>query len=76
VRRTDEAAGSDTPSILARIESDAQRGDVSAALSEMSKLPPEIRAPAESWIKKAQARAAALAAGRALTANALAGLSK
>jgi hypothetical protein len=49
---------------------------VSAALVELGKLPAEVRAPAEAWIKKAQSRAAALAAGRTLTAQALAGLSK
>jgi hypothetical protein len=76
IQRIEEAPGNDVPAILARIEGAASRGDVSATLVELGKLPPEVRAPAEAWIKKAQARAAALAAGRTLTAQALAGLSK
>ena len=76
IQRIEEAPGNNLPAILVRIEGAASRGDVSAALVELGKLPPEVRAPAEAWIKKAQARAAALAAGRTLAAQALADLSK
>jgi hypothetical protein len=76
VHRVDETPGNDVAAILARIATDADRADVSAALTELPKLPPEVRAPAEQWMKKAQARGAAVAAARALTAEGLAGLSK
>ena len=42
----------------------------------LEKLPPSERAPAESWIKQAQARTAAIDASRRLAADALAGLGK
>ena len=76
VHRTDERPGNDVAAIVARIDANAGRGDISAALDELAKLPADVRAPAEPWIKKAQARAAALAAARALTADALADVSK
>ena len=50
----------DVAAIVTRIEADAGRGELSAALAELAKLPADVRAPAEPWIKKAQARAAAL----------------
>jgi hypothetical protein len=76
VQRLDERPGNDAAAIVARIDADAGRGDLPSALAELAKLPADVRAPAELWIKKAQARAAALAAGRALTADALADVSK
>jgi hypothetical protein len=76
IQRIEEAQGNDVGAVLSRIAADAERGDVSAALAELGKLPPQVRAPAEAWIKKAQAREGALAAARALRTEALAGLSK
>jgi len=43
---------------------------------ELASLPEAARAPAAAWIKKAQARAAALDASRKLAADSLAGLGK
>jgi hypothetical protein len=76
IQRIEEVQGNEVGAVLSRIAADAERGDVSAALAELGKLPPQVRAPAEAWIKKAQAREGALAAARALRTEALAGLSK
>jgi hypothetical protein len=75
VRPVDEATGADA-SGGARIDALAAQGDLAGALVELVKLPPAERAPAESWIKQAQARAAAIDASRRLAADALAGLGK
>jgi hypothetical protein len=76
IRPLDEPAGTDVAAIVMRIEVKAVRGDVAGALAELAQLPPDVRAPAEPWIAKAQARAAALEASRRLAADALAGLGK
>jgi hypothetical protein len=76
IRRIEEVAGSDPTSVVARIEVKAAHGDLAGALAELTSLPEAARAPAEAWIKKAQARAAAVDAARKLSADALAGLSK
>ena len=68
----DEAPGDDLPTVITRVEVKAQRGDLAGALAELDKLPPGVRAPAQDWIAKAQARQAALAAGRAFAGKALA----
>jgi hypothetical protein len=75
VRPVDEAAPADATA-GARIDALAAQGDLAGALAELVKLPPAERAPAESWIKQAQARAAAIDASRRLAADALAGLGK
>jgi hypothetical protein len=46
------------------------------ALTELGNLPATVRAPAQAWISKAQARADALAASRAFATDALAALAK
>jgi len=76
IRPTEEAAGSDTSAILGRIDFRASQGDIAGALAELANLSPSARAPAEAWIKRAQARANAVASSRQLEANALASLSK
>jgi hypothetical protein len=76
IRRVDEAPGSDGAAIVARSEAKAARGDFAGAAAELGGLPPNARAPAEAWIKSAQARTAAIDASRRLAADALAGLSK
>src|SRR6185437_15555360 len=53
IQRIEEVQGNDVGAVLSRIAGDAERGDVSAALAELGKLPPQVRAPAEAWIKKA-----------------------
>ena len=76
VRPLEGAAGSDPAAVVARIELKAREADIAGALAELAALPPALRAPAQAWIAKAQARAAALAASRRLAADALAGLGK
>ncbi|HEX2351832.1 MAG TPA: hypothetical protein VHJ16_03560, partial [Xanthobacteraceae bacterium] len=76
IRRVDDVAGSDSAAIAARSEAKASRGDISGALAELAQLPPQARAPAEAWIKSAQARTAAIDASRRLAADALSGLGK
>jgi hypothetical protein len=70
------SAGSNGTSAIARINGDAARGDMTAALADLAELPGTTRAAAESWIKKAQAREAALAASQRVAADALASLGK
>jgi hypothetical protein len=76
IRRVDEPAGSDAGAIVARAEAKASRSDIAGALSELAQLPPDARAPAEAWIKSAQARIAAIDASRRLAADAMSGLAK
>ena len=76
VRPLEEVAGDDPPAIVSRIEVKAAQADLAGALAELAKLPPALRAPADAWIAKAQARAAAVEASRAFAAAALAGLGK
>jgi hypothetical protein len=45
-------------------------------LSELASLPEPVRAPAATWIGKAQARAAAVDASRRLAADAVTQLGK
>jgi hypothetical protein len=69
-------AGDDASSVIARINAAAARGDVAAALAEIAKLPDAPRAPVDAWVKKAQAREAAIAASQRIAAAALAALGK
>jgi hypothetical protein len=72
----DAPAGDDPRSVAMRINFDATRGDIGAALTDIAKLPDAAKAIAAPWVQKVQARNAAVAAGSQLTANALAALSK
>jgi hypothetical protein len=76
IRPIEEIAGDDPAAVIARLEIKGARGELAGALAEIDKLPPPIRAPAQTWIDKAQARAAALAASRRFAADALAALAK
>jgi hypothetical protein len=76
IRRVDEPAGSDAGAIVARAEAKVSRSDIAGAVSELAQLPPDARAPAETWIKSAQGRLAAIDASRRLAADALSGLGK
>ena len=76
VRPVGEAEGDAASGGVARAAGMAARDDLAGAVAELAKLPPSERAPAESWIKQAQARAAAIDASRRLAADALAGLGK
>jgi hypothetical protein len=74
IRPVGAAPGDDTAAVLARVEARAAQGDVAGALAELGKLPPSVRAPAQAWIGKAEARAKALEASRKLAADAIAAL--
>lgn len=63
------ATGSDPQAVIARVEQHAARGDIAAALTDLKSLPPRSRAPADGWIARAEARAAALQASRVLLAD-------
>ncbi len=66
--------GDDPSAVIARIDADAARGDIAAALAEIPHLPDAARLLAENWVKKAEAREAAIAASRRVAADALAAL--
>jgi hypothetical protein len=74
IRPIDDVPGDDPAAVLARIEAKAGHSDIAGALAEFAKLPPPIRAPAENWVRKAEARDAAVAASRRLAGEALAAL--
>lgn len=69
-------AGDDPASVIARINIDAARGDIAAALAGIARLPESARALAASWVKKAEAREAASAASRRIAADALAAIGR
>jgi hypothetical protein len=66
--------GDDPAAVIARIDGDAARADIATALSEIARLPAAARDIAEAWVKKAEARAAAMAASRQIVADALSAL--
>jgi len=74
IRPADEPAGDDPQSIVARIDDDARRADIPAALADLARLPAAVRAPAEPWIATVKARDAARAAALDVAAQALGGL--
>jgi hypothetical protein len=77
ITRTDSApTGDDASSIISRIDTEARSGDITGALADIARLPPEPRALAVDWAKKAQAREAAVAASRRIAAEAAAALGK
>jgi hypothetical protein len=69
-------AGDDAVAVIGRLNVDAARGDIDAALAEIAKLPDEARALAKAWADKAAARQAALAQSRRIAAEALTALAK
>ena len=68
------AAGDDVAAVVARIEAKAKQGDIAGALTELRKLPESVRARAAAWVKKAEARQAAIAAAQRVEDSALAAL--
>jgi len=76
IRPIDEAPGDEPSAVISRAQAKAARSDLSGAIAELKALPANARAPAEDWIKKAEAREAALNASRRLVADALAALGK
>ena len=76
IRPIDAPAGDDAAAILARLDIETARADIPAALADLERLDPTVRAPAQAWITKAQARQAALAAARQLAADTARALGK
>jgi hypothetical protein len=76
IRPLDAPAGDDASAVLTRVEIETARADIAAALADLDKLDPAVRAPAQAWIGKAQARQAALAAARQLAADTARALGK
>ncbi len=76
IRPVGDVAGDEPAHVIARIEAKAGSSDIAGALSELSKLSPQLRAPAENWIKRANARNAAHAAARQFSSTALAAIGK
>ena len=69
VRPVDAPPGDDPSAVLARLEIDAAKADIAAALADLGKLADATRAPAHAWIERAKARQAALAAARQYAAD-------
>jgi hypothetical protein len=69
IRPVDAPPGNDASSVLARVEIDAAKADIPAALADLGKLNDATRAPAQAWFAKAQARQAALAEARRYAAD-------
>lgn len=74
VRPIKDAPATDAEGIIGRAEAKARQADLAAAVAELAKLPPAVRAPAEPWIKKAEARQAAVAAAQRVASGALSAL--
>jgi hypothetical protein len=72
----DAPVGDDPASVIARINVDAARADIPAALADIAKLPDQAKSVADPWVKKAQDRNAAIAASRRIDADAFAALGK
>jgi hypothetical protein len=68
--------GNDPAAVITRLDIDADRADIGAALSDIVALPDHAKSLAADWAKKAQAREAAIAASRSIAADALSSLSK
>jgi hypothetical protein len=75
IERTD-TAGTDRGAVVARITAAALRNDFNEARRELKTLEPDDRAAAQSWLERADARDAALAASRQFAADAMAALAK
>jgi len=72
----DAPAGNDPSAVIARIRLDAGRADIAAALTAIAALPDAAKSLGADWVKKAEARDIAVAAGRQIAADALAALGK
>jgi hypothetical protein len=64
IRPVDASPDDDASAVLARVEIEAAHAAIDDALTDLGKLDAATRAPAQDWIRKAQARQAALAAAR------------
>jgi hypothetical protein len=72
----DAPPGDDASAVVARINDDVTRGDFANALAAIASLPGGARSAAQSWVKKVEAREAALTASRRIAGDALAALGR
>jgi hypothetical protein len=70
----DAPAGDAPAAVIARLNADAAHNDIAAALTDIASLPASLKPLAASWVQKAIARNAAIAASQRLAASALTGL--
>jgi hypothetical protein len=75
IERTD-ATGNDRGAVIARVTAAALHNESNEARRQLMTLAPEDRAAAQSWIAKADARDAALAASRKFAADAMTALAE
>ena len=75
IERTD-GVGNDRGAVVARVTAAALRNDFAEARRELKTLAPADRAAAQSWLDKADARDAALAASRQFASDSMAALAK
>jgi hypothetical protein len=75
IERTD-TTGNDRGAVVARITAAALRNDFNEARRELKTLEPADRAAVQSWLERADARDAALAASRQFATDAMAALAK
>lgn len=75
IERSD-TAGNDRGAVVARITAAALRNDFNEARRQLKTLEPDDRAAAQSWLDRADARDAALAASRQFATDAMAVLAK
>jgi hypothetical protein len=76
VTPVDAPAGNDPSAVVTRIGIDASRADITAALIDIAALPDTAKPLTADWVKKAEARNAAIAASRQIAGDALATLGK
>lgn len=76
IRPINEAPGDDPATVVGRADVKAAHGDLAGAVAEVMALPAPVRAPAQAWIARAQAREAALASVRKLADDAVGALAK
>jgi hypothetical protein len=72
----DAPPGDDASAAVARINDDVTRGDFANAVVAIASLPGRARSAAQSWVKKVEAREAALTASRRIAGDALAALGR
>lgn len=69
------APSGDAPTaVIARLNVDAERDDIAAALADTALLPQSAKTLADPWVQKVNARNAAIAGSQRIAAAALAGL--
>jgi hypothetical protein len=76
IRPVDAPAGDDASAVMARVEIEAAHAAIDDAIVDLGKLDTAARAPAQEWIRKAQARQAAFAAARQFASEATHALGK